>query len=83
MNTVRTCVACRKKGSKEEFIKVIFNKNKQIFIADNLHHDGRGAYICKSRDCLLKCYKTKALNKVFKSPISEEFYKELIEKFGN
>mgnify|MGYP002521132047 CR=1 FL=1 len=82
MNCQRTCVVCRKKGDKSNFIKVVFNKNGNIFIKEDKKLEGRGAYICHCPECILKSNKIKALNKAFKSPIPQEFYEELIQKFG-
>ena len=83
MNCQRTCIVCRKKGDKSNFIKVVLNKNGQINIETEKKLDGRGAYICNTPECIKRCQKIKALNRVFKSPIPQEFYEELIQKFGN
>ena len=83
MNPERTCIVCRKKSTKFDFIKVIFNKNNEIFLQNGKNIDGSGAYICKNQDCINKCIKTKALNRAFKFPIPQEFYEELLKNFGN
>ena len=83
MKFERTCIACRKKSQKSEFLKVVLNKNKEIFVVQDKFLEGRGAYICKTNECLQKCLKTKALNRTFKFPIQQEFYEELLEKFGS
>ena len=83
MTIERTCVACRKKSNKTDFIKVILNKNGNAYIDENKNLDGRGAYICKSAECINKCAKTRALNRSFKTAISQSLYEELIQKFGS
>lgn len=83
MNPQRTCIVCRKKGDKSNFLKVVFNKKGEIKVEEDKKLDGRGAYICTEPECVLKCQKIKALNRVFKSQVPQEFYEELIEKFGN
>ena len=83
MKFERTCIACRKKSQKSQFLKVVFNNNNEIFVVQDKFLDGRGAYICKTNECLQKCLKTKALNRAFKTPIPQEFYEELLEKFGS
>ena len=82
MNVERTCVVCRKKGTKDNFIKVVFNKNKEVFIEKDKKIDGRGAYICKNIDCVTKCLKNKSLSKSFKYNIPQEFYEEILNYFG-
>ena len=83
MKFERTCIACRTKGDKSCFIKVVFNKNGKIAIEDDKKLDGRGAYICKNDECIKKCIKQKSLSRAFKTAISQEFYEELAQKIGN
>lgn len=82
MNSIRTCIVCRKKGTKENFIKFVFNKNNQLNIEENTRLDGRGAYICNNVECIKKCIKCKSFNRAFKCNISQEIYEELKNKFG-
>ena len=71
----RMCIACRKTGDKDNFIKIAKNKNNQILI--NEICDGRGAYICKDKNCIEKVIKNKLLNKNYKCNIDEETYNKL------
>lgn len=79
----RTCIACRTKGDKSLFIKVVLNKNGEVFVERTAKLDGRGAYICKNIDCAKLCKKNKALNRVFKRPIDDAVYEELLNEFTN
>ena len=79
----RTCIACRKKGSKDNFIKIVKNKNNELQIEKDKKLDGRGAYMFKSKDCLKLCQKSRALNRVFKMLVPQEFYEELNNEFDN
>ncbi len=73
----RTCVACRAKGTKERFLKVVKSKNGDFAIERDTKLDGRGAYICKCKECIEKCRKTKAFNRAFKTNVPPELYEEL------
>lgn len=74
----RTCIACRKKGEKSNFIKVVLDKSGRVLIEKDTKLDGRGAYICKgSEECLNKCEKSKILSKVFKTNVPVEIYGEI------
>lgn len=79
----RTCIACRKKGDKLLFIKVVLNKNGEASIERDAKLDGRGAYICKNIECASLCKKNRALNRVFKKNINESVYEELLNEFTN
>ena len=45
--------------------------------------NGRGAYVCKSRECLLKARKNKGLERSFKMSIPSGVYDTLEEEFDN
>ena len=79
----RTCVVCRKKSSKDNFIKIVRNKSGDVAVEKDKKLDGRGAYVCKNQDCVAKCEKTKALNRVFKTVVPQEVYEELKNEFTN
>lgn len=79
---VRTCVACRTKGTKENFFKVVMNKNGEVLVEITKKLDGRGAYVCKNQECLNLCKKKRILNKVFKKEVPENVYEELLSEFN-
>lgn len=72
----RTCAVCRKKASKDQFIKIV-RAGGEIKIDREQKINGRGMYICKDGDCIVKAVKTKAVNRVFKKEIPETIYEEL------
>ena len=77
MAPLRTCICCRTKGEKNNFIKIVKNKNGNISIETDKKLEGRGAYICKNIDCAKKCQKTKALNRVFKQEVNQNLYEDI------
>ena len=77
MTPQRTCIVCRKKGEKENFLKIVRNKDGTIAIETDKKLDGRGAYVCKNIECAKKCQKTKALNRVFKTEIPQNIYEDI------
>lgn len=75
----RKCIACASKKPKIEFIKIIRppknQKNRAFEIKDGIDNkDGRGAYICKSADCIQKAIKSRKLNKIFRGKIENDVY---------
>ncbi len=56
MKNIRTCIGCRKRREKSEFIRIISLKNEPI-IDENMKINSRGIYICKCRNCIDKCLK--------------------------
>ena len=73
---LRTCVACRKKANKEEFIKVVKTPDG-VKVDASGRSDGRGAYVCKNGECVALAKKKRAFDRSFKGKVSEEVYEEL------
>ena len=74
---LRTCMGCNEKKPKKELIRIVKNKDGLISIDRTGKLDGRGAYICDSAECLEKIVKSKRLERVLESKISEEIYNNL------
>ena len=73
----RTCMGCNEKKDKKDLIRIVKNKNNEILVDKTGKLDGRGAYICNNVECLEKLKKSKRLNRVFETNISEEIYESL------
>lgn len=73
----RTCIGCNSQKNKKDLIRVVKNKDGIISIDKTGKANGRGAYICDNVDCLEKAIKTKRLEKIFETKISEEIYENL------
>lgn len=80
---LRMCLACRNMFDKKELVRIVKNKEGQIFIDETGKQNGRGAYICKNSECLKKMEKQKLLNKAFKTVVDEKLYKNLEEYIAN
>ena len=74
---LRTCMGCNEKKPKKELVRIVRNKDGQIFIDKTGKAEGRGAYICDSIECLEKVIKSKRLEKVLEEKLSEEVYNNL------
>lgn len=73
----RMCIGCNEKKDKRELIRIVLNKEGEIFVDRTGKKEGRGAYICDNIDCLEKAIKTKRLQKSFNTKIDEEIYNKL------
>ncbi|GAA0104930.1 YlxR family protein [Paraclostridium sordellii] len=79
----RKCIACQDKDNKKELIRIVKNKEGQIFLDKTGRENGRGAYICDSKSCLEKAIKSKALNRAFKIEVPNEVYEGLMKEIGD
>lgn len=73
----RTCVGCMQKKDKKDLIRIVKNKQNEVFLDKTGKKEGRGIYICDDIQCLEKAIKTKRVEKSFGILISEEIYNEL------
>lgn len=76
----RKCIACQERDSKKGLMRIVKNKEGQIFLDETGKANGRGAYICKSSECLKKAIKSKALNRAFKTEVPDEVYENLLKE---
>ena len=76
---VRRCVGCQEMKGKKEMIRVIRTPEVDFLLDATGKKNGRGAYLCPSRECLDKARKNKGLERSFKQAIPKEVY-EALEK---
>ena len=73
----RTCMGCNTKKNKNELIRIVKNKQDEINVDKTGKLEGRGAYLCDDITCLEKAKKTKRLERIFETKISDEIYEKL------
>lgn len=74
----RKCVSCRNCFNQKTLIRIAKINNE--FILDENHKlGGRGAYICKNKECIDLAIKKRLLNRAFKQNIENSIYDKLGE----
>ena len=73
----RTCMGCFQKKDKNELIRIVKNKQDEVFIDKTGKAEGRGIYLCSDVKCLEKVIKNKKLEKVLDTKISTDIYEDL------
>lgn len=63
--------------NKKEMIRVIRTSEQEFVLDATGKKNGRGAYICPNRECLLQAIKSKGLERSFKQAIPKEVYESL------
>ena len=74
---MRQCLGCREMKAKKELIRVVRSPEGEISLDFRGKAPGRGAYLCRSGECLKKAVKSKALERAFSSQIPDEVYERL------
>ncbi len=81
---MRQCVGCREMKPKKEMIRVIRtageDDGEEILLDATGKKNGRGAYLCRNRECLRTAQKSRGLERSLKTAIPDEVYETLTKE---
>lgn len=77
---MRMCVGCQEMKEKRNMIRVLKTQENTFCIDVTGKKNGRGAYLCKSADCLSKAIKNHGLERSFRMSIPKETVAELVKE---
>ena len=78
---MRQCIGCGEMKNKREMMRVLKTAENEIILDITGRKNGRGAYLCKSKECLEKARKCKGLDRSFKMSIPDQVYENLQKEF--
>ena len=73
----RRCTGCGEHFPKNTLVRVVRTPEGEIVLDNTGKRSGRGAYICKRRDCLRKARKSRRIEQSLEAVISPEIYDKL------
>ena len=79
---MRMCVGCREMKPKKELQRIVKSPEGVIAVDRVGRMPGRGAYVCKSVECLKKAQKIRALERALETQISPEVFETLLADFS-
>ncbi len=74
---MRKCVGCQQMKNKKELLRVLKTSENEFELDATGRKNGRGAYLCFSKECLQKAIQSKGLERSFKQSIPKEVYEKL------
>ena len=74
---MRQCLGCREMKPKRDLIRAVRSPEGEITLDFKGKKPGRGAYVCRSAECLKRAEKTKALSRAFGVQIPQNIMDEL------
>ena len=80
---LRKCVGCQEMKSKKEMLRILKTAENEFVLDATGRKNGRGAYLCFSKECLEKARKNKGLERSFKQTIPKEVYENLEKELEN
>ena len=76
----RMCVSCRVRRNKADLIRVVLMPDGQAMIDPSGKKPGRGAYVCRKKDCLAQAVKAHRFDRGLKTEISSEVIETLLQE---
>ncbi len=76
---LRRCTGCNEMKEKKELVRIVKSDESGYFLDASGKKSGRGAYVCKNKECLQKAHKSRGLERSFKAPVPKEVYEELLQ----
>ena len=70
-------MSCNEKKEKQDLLRIVRTVDGNIEPDLTGKKNGRGAYICKSEECLNRVIKSKRLERVLEKEISESIYESI------
>ena len=80
---MRKCVGCGEMRPKKELMRILRTQDGEFMTDTTGKKNGRGAYICYSKECFQKAVKIKGLERSFKQTIRQEVYDRLEKEMGD
>ncbi|MFQ6862118.1 MAG: RNase P modulator RnpM [Beduini sp.] len=76
---LRKCVATGEQCPKKELIRIVKNKEGEVFIDYTGKQNGRGAYLKKSKEAIELAKKKGSLDRSLETKVPEAIYEELLK----
>ncbi|MDO5426223.1 MAG: YlxR family protein [Eubacteriales bacterium] len=80
---MRKCIGCQEMKSKKEMMRILRTTEDAIVLDTTGKKNGRGAYLCFSKECFEKAVKNKGLERSLKMSIPKSVYEELEKEIGS
>lgn len=74
---MRKCIGCQEMKNKKEMMRVLKTPEDEFVIDTTGKKNGRGAYLCFSKECFEKAVKSKGLERSLKMSIPPSVYEGL------
>ncbi|MFD1037947.1 RNase P modulator RnpM [Virgibacillus byunsanensis] len=74
---LRKCIVTNEMKPKKELIRVVRNKDGEVFVDQTGKKNGRGAYLSKDTSVIEKAKKTGILNRQFNTEIDLSIFEDL------
>ncbi len=74
---LRKCIVSQEMYPKKDLVRVVKNKEGEVFLDPSGRQNGRGAYIALEPELAKKAKDRRVFDRAFSMKVSDEFYDEL------
>lgn len=74
---LRTCIVTKEKCEKRDLLRVVRTPDKNVIFDPSGKANGKGAYLKKDIEVINKAQKSKILDRVLETSVSDEIYDTL------
>ncbi len=78
----RICVGCREPKEKRSMVRIVKTAENEICLDETGKKNGRGAYICKNKECFRRAVQSKGLERSLKTQVPQEVIDQLEEEMS-
>ena len=79
---MRMCTGCGEMKPKRELVRVVKSPEGEVSLDLTGKKPGRGAYVCRSADCLRAARKARRFERAFSCRIPDEAYDRMEEELS-
>lgn len=79
---LRCCVGCGEMKPKAELVRAVKSPAGEISLDLSGKKPGRGAYLCRSSECLKKAQKARKLQRAFSCEVPDSIYETMKEELA-
>lgn len=80
---LRMCIISREKCEKNDLFRIVRTPDGNVIYDKSGKQNGKGAYLKKDKEVILKAQKTKILDKTLEVNVPDAIYDELLESVNN
>lgn len=74
-------MGCNEMKNKKEMMRILRTADGSVELDVTGKKNGRGAYLCMTKECLMKAKKNKGIERSFKMKIPDELYENMEKEF--
>jgi uncharacterized protein len=75
----RTCVGCGEEFPRKDLVRIVRTPSGDVVVDDGGRSSGRGVYLCRKTECVMKAQKRNALARSLRVPVPKEIWDSILE----